>query len=310
MDSQDNQTQAQPSSPEPNTVSNESPVQTVDVPKKPASDLKKWLVIAGVLALIGGLGIGAWVMNKDDKLLDSATDDDTTSEINSFDECVLAGYPVMESFPEQCSVPGGETFVSDVATDEEVAEAVCADGYSEFADEEFGARFCYPEEWGTATIEDAKVGPDDTGHREMIRFSANDKFAAGGMSEDWSTTVGRGVGCQEPNNVTAELGSYNIDWNNIEGTGMDVSYAQRSLESSAGGYDITETVSNMLENGVCTQAHKVIDGSRYRVFYMAFVNEFGSGILTPSAHIDNPNILFTEIERTQLDLLLASAEAF
>ena len=32
--------------------------------------------------------------------------------INSFDKCVEAGYPVMESFPEQCSVPGVGTFVN------------------------------------------------------------------------------------------------------------------------------------------------------------------------------------------------------
>lgn len=278
-------------------------------PNKPASDLKKWLIMAGVFALIAGLGLGAWVMNKDEESVDSTAPDTAPAEITSFDECVAAGYPVMESFPEKCSVPGGDTYTADTSPDSEDEEA-CADGYSEFADEEFGARFCYPEEWGETSIVDAKVGPEDTGHREMVRFSGTDKFAVGGTSDDWSTTIGRGVGCQEPNNVVPELSSYNIEWNNFEGEGMDVSYAQRSLESSAGGYDITETVSNLLENGVCVQAHKVIDGSRYRVFYMAFANEFGSGILTPRAHIDNPDILFTAVERTQLDYVLASATSY
>lgn len=36
----------------------------------------------------------------------------TPSIINSFEECVAAGYPVMESYPPQCAVPGGETFTS------------------------------------------------------------------------------------------------------------------------------------------------------------------------------------------------------
>ncbi len=31
-------------------------------------------------------------------------------EINSFDECANAGYPIMESYPAQCRVPGGKTF--------------------------------------------------------------------------------------------------------------------------------------------------------------------------------------------------------
>ena len=308
MDNQDGQNQ--PQNIQPDTVQPVSEVpENSTLPKKPASDLKKWLIIAGVLLLTGGLGFGAWVMNKDEETVETTVVDTVKPEINSFDECVSAGYPIMESNPEKCSVPGGETFISDASPDTEDVVA-CADGYSEFADEEFGARFCYPEAWGETSIVDAKVGPDDTGHREMVRFSATDKFAVGGTSESWSTTVGRGVGCQEPNNVVPELSSYYIEWNNFEGEGMDVSYAQRSLETSVGGYDITETVSNLLENGVCVQAHKVIDGSRYRVFFMAFSNEFGGGILTPSAHIDNPNILFTETERTQMDSVLVSAVAY
>ena len=31
--------------------------------------------------------------------------------VNSFDECVAAGYPVMESYPRQCATPGGRNFV-------------------------------------------------------------------------------------------------------------------------------------------------------------------------------------------------------
>ncbi len=30
----------------------------------------------------------------------------------SFEDCALAGYPIMESYPEQCSTPDGRTFVN------------------------------------------------------------------------------------------------------------------------------------------------------------------------------------------------------
>lgn len=30
--------------------------------------------------------------------------------IDSFEECAAAGYPVAESYPEQCITPSGETF--------------------------------------------------------------------------------------------------------------------------------------------------------------------------------------------------------
>ncbi len=34
--------------------------------------------------------------------------------IGSFEDCVRAGYPVMESYPRQCAVPEGGTFVEDI----------------------------------------------------------------------------------------------------------------------------------------------------------------------------------------------------
>ncbi len=36
------------------------------------------------------------------------------STINSFEECVSAGYPVLESYPRQCKTPDGQTFIEDI----------------------------------------------------------------------------------------------------------------------------------------------------------------------------------------------------
>jgi hypothetical protein len=36
-------------------------------------------------------------------------------DISSFDECVQAGYPVMESFPRQCRTSDGRTFVEQIS---------------------------------------------------------------------------------------------------------------------------------------------------------------------------------------------------
>ena len=41
----------------------------------------------------------------------------TVKDIDSYEECVAAGYPIMESYPEQCHVPGGSTYTR-VTTDE------------------------------------------------------------------------------------------------------------------------------------------------------------------------------------------------
>ncbi len=40
--------------------------------------------------------------------------DEQIQEITSFEECVEAGYPVTESHPRQCKVPGGEKFTEDI----------------------------------------------------------------------------------------------------------------------------------------------------------------------------------------------------
>jgi len=39
--------------------------------------------------------------------------------ISSFEECVEAGYPVMESYPRQCRTPDGRTFVEEIGSGEE-----------------------------------------------------------------------------------------------------------------------------------------------------------------------------------------------
>lgn len=197
-------------------------------------------------------------------------------------------------------------------TTKTIPPAISCGGDSSFSDHSFGAAFCYPTEWGTASVMDAKIDTADTGYREAVRFSLNTKFIVGGVSDDWTTTVGRDVGCQEPSNNVPALSAYDTSWHDIMGSGMDVEFAHRSLPSSVGGYDMTEEVSNLLISGVCVRGHKVISGSRYRVISAAFYNDFSeaAGITTPKAHIDNPNVLFSVLQRAQIDALLASAVAY
>lgn len=36
------------------------------------------------------------------------------NDVLSFNDCVSAGYPVMESYPRRCAVPNGQTFTEDI----------------------------------------------------------------------------------------------------------------------------------------------------------------------------------------------------
>ena len=48
----------------------------------------------------------------DEKYADMQTPPDAS--IDNFNDCVAAGYPVMESYPRQCRTPGGKHFVEDI----------------------------------------------------------------------------------------------------------------------------------------------------------------------------------------------------
>lgn len=188
----------------------------------------------------------------------------------------------------------------------------CATDKTAFQNKDLGLQFCYPTSWGEATVHDAKVATTDTGRREVIRFSANPNIIVGGMSDDWATSVGRGVSCLEPDNAVPALSTYNTSWHGLEGSGADVSFAVRSLPSSAGGYTIEESISDLLISGVCVQGHKVIGGSRYRVVAVNYARDFApaSGITTPAQHMAEPNVLFSTELRTQYDAVLASLAAY
>ena len=52
------------------------------------------------------------------QLLDFLIGFNTGEEINSFEDCVAAGYPVMESYPRQCRTSYNKTFVEDVCIED------------------------------------------------------------------------------------------------------------------------------------------------------------------------------------------------
>ena len=58
-----------------------------------------------VLTIIAGLLLSLSNIAKQQRILN----------ISSYAECVKAGYPVMESYPERCATPDGRTFVNSAA---------------------------------------------------------------------------------------------------------------------------------------------------------------------------------------------------
>lgn len=61
---------------------------------------KEIIVISIITLLIGFTGIFVWYSIYNQR----------NENISNYDECAAAGYPILESHPEQCSVPNGKTY--------------------------------------------------------------------------------------------------------------------------------------------------------------------------------------------------------
>lgn len=68
----------------------------------------KWILI-GIVAVVIGLGMWWYTSSK-------------SNSINSFQACVDAGYPVRDSYPQQCATPDGRNFTQPVSGTETTIE--------------------------------------------------------------------------------------------------------------------------------------------------------------------------------------------
>jgi hypothetical protein len=106
------------------------------------------LLVFVILAIIGGTGYFVWhgrqetnkTLESSQKAADSAP---KITRITNFDECVAAGNPVMESYPEQCRA-NGKTFTKDVTKD-----------WKQFTSRSGKYSLKYPSTWSQATHPEA-----------------------------------------------------------------------------------------------------------------------------------------------------------
>jgi len=81
------------------------------------------LVVFFIVLLLVGLGVWKYQQKS------------TVEQINSFEECAQAGYPILESYPEQCRTPDGKSFTRLIANQQNLQQETI---------EEIGLSFQYP----------------------------------------------------------------------------------------------------------------------------------------------------------------------
>jgi hypothetical protein len=80
--------------------------QNSQIPSK-----KSPLTIGAIALLLVGVAIGYAIGQ------DRGYKKATLQNISSYEECAAAGYPIMESYPEQCATPDNRTFVREIEDD-------------------------------------------------------------------------------------------------------------------------------------------------------------------------------------------------
>lgn len=80
---------------------------------KTNSTKRNLIIIVTTLIILAAAGVGAYFYMQ------------RTKPVNSYDECVAAGHPVMESYPEQCTGPDGKQFINPKAAVTLEGLAVC-----------------------------------------------------------------------------------------------------------------------------------------------------------------------------------------
>jgi hypothetical protein len=95
------------------------------------------LVILGIVLILGLIALGYLIKRK----VDSNSDQDNRQpSVMSFEDCRLAGYAVMESFPRQCRTPDGRNFIEGTTSDNSETNS----GWAIQNDSTTGLTFEYP----------------------------------------------------------------------------------------------------------------------------------------------------------------------
>lgn len=96
--------------------------------------MKNIIIVILVVILVGG---AIW-------FLSTRTPEESTlpeEEITSFEECIVAGYTVLESYPRQCQTPDGKAFIEEIEPEDETAD------WKTYKNEGYGFEMKYPSNW-------------------------------------------------------------------------------------------------------------------------------------------------------------------
>lgn len=176
-----------------------------------------------------------------------------------------------------------------------------------YSNTDLGIAFCYPNAWGTVNVSDAKFAPADGGQRYRITFTAKPQVHAGMATADWSTAAARDGICSDPAVPSIpDRGAYVTDWQVDTEIAGQPSSAYRGIGRDEGQYVIYETVSDVLESGVCIEGYRIVSLSNYNNVSASYSVPFNGTVTTPQQHIDSPESLISAADRNDFSAFVRS----
>jgi len=84
-----------------------------------------WVLIVAAIIVIGFVVVFFLRGNEDSWIKDESSDwirhgnpgnvpEEVLNDIDSFASCSKAGFPILETYPEQCKLPNGKSFTRDI----------------------------------------------------------------------------------------------------------------------------------------------------------------------------------------------------
>lgn len=141
--------------------------------KQQGSSFVQVFLLIVLAAIVAGTGYYVW-LNRDINL--NSSNIVPTSSISNFDECVAAGNPIMESYPEQCAADG-QTFVKEISSPIVPTEnEVSTKGWSSYTSNKGAFSLKFPPKWVQA--EEPELCNDD------LILLAQDKSSIGKCASD------------------------------------------------------------------------------------------------------------------------------
>lgn len=127
-------------------------------------DMKQKISLIVILVGLAGLALGGFIG------FSLGFSRGQQANINSYEECVAAGYPVQESYPEKCSVPGGNSY-----TNPDAAPLVSVEGRAICLEHRGGGQFHTLECASGFRAENGKTYTLKGGDADLTELMGSDK---------------------------------------------------------------------------------------------------------------------------------------